>query len=94
MNGTATELGNFAIVLDHPDEECWRTVQRLWPESSYVHTDRVIYLRLPISTLTSKIANQVGMDRSRKVNGVVIRMGSYYGWNDRALWEWLGFVNE
>lgn len=94
MRGAATELGNFAIVLDRPDAETWATVKDLWPEGHFIHTDRLAYLRLPTATLTSTIANQVGMNRDRRVVGIVLRVDSYYGWNDPGLWEWLAFANE
>jgi hypothetical protein len=94
MVNTATELDNFAVVLDSPNEQAWNNVRDLWPESHFIHTDRIAYLRLPTSTLTSSISSQVGMNRERKVRGVVLRVDSYYGWNDRGLWEWLNFANE
>ena len=86
---TSSATSKFIVVLDRPDVESWNTIQRLWPENHYIHTQNVAYLKLPASTLTAEIASHLGMNGERKVSGIVIRVGNYYGLNDLKLWEWL-----
>lgn len=81
----------FAIVLNAPDPRAWKLVEEHWPEGkhhivsstlAFVSGDRE-------STMTASIAELVGMNQELGIQGVVLQVAYYFGFNRSDLWEWM-----
>ena len=83
----------YAIILNQKNEAVWELVRATWPRH-YVVSDTLALIAPPDPTiLTAQIADTVGMNGKGDVLGVVLEVGNYFGYNSKALWEWMGKSN-
>lgn len=78
----------YAIVLDAPSEAAWSRIETKW-ENHYFVSNTLALVAPEERAITSEIADQVGMNDKDVVTGIVIQISHYYGWHNKALWEWL-----
>lgn len=82
----------FAIVLNGSNDEIVQNIEREFSETERYEIEGTSVTLVSSSLLTSGIAKKIGLqgdDRVEDARGVVLRIGSYSGWNTRSLWEWL-----
>ena len=83
----------FAVLLDQPSQDAVQRLNDAYPENTYQVTDTSLLVRT--SDLAEDIAVSAGIKGDRIAPGVVFKLnGSYAGYSSRALWEWLGEVEE
>ncbi|MCY4303436.1 MAG: hypothetical protein OXC62_01410 [Aestuariivita sp.] len=83
----------YAIFLNKPNETCWETIQESWPENHFILTNNLAFIVANDNITTKQIADKVGISGSDKeMVGIVFEFGSYNGFNNGDLWEWLGKV--
>ena len=83
------EKAIFLVVLNQPDPHAWNAISEIWPDSHYLLTDQTAFISAPRSTPLNSISSRLGMNPERQISGLVSIVDSYYGWNDRALWDWI-----
>ena len=78
----------YAIVLDEPSQYAWDQIKSKW-KNSYCPSDTLAFIAPGEGAITSEISDHIGMNDENEVKGVVFQISHYYGWHDKALWEWL-----
>ena len=84
----------FAVVLNDPSEFAWERLREIAEEHHFVLTERIAFIAVPANVVTGDLSDQIGMNKTNTVSGIVMRLGSYNGWNKRTLWEWLSLYDE
>ena len=79
----------FLIALHEPNEEVWKTVASKWPKRHHYVSDRLALVAPEGITVTSDIANQVGMNTEMRVSGLVVQMDAYNGFGAADTVQWL-----
>lgn len=79
----------FAVVLNHPNESAWETIRKEWPDTHFVLTDRIAFIAQDDVITTQDVANRIGLNREKKILGVVLDAEHRAGWNNRDCIEWL-----
>ena len=84
----------FAVLLDEPSQNAVQRLNDAYPENTYQVTDTSFLVRT--SDLAEDIAVSAGIKGSDRIaSGVVFKLNrAYAGYSSRALWEWLGEVEE
>ncbi len=85
-------MSTYAIFLNQPSERAWDTIKKKWPDRHFVLDDRLAFIAPEGITLTSEIAETVGVKSEEGSLGVVVEFSSYSGFNRSDLWEWLSKV--
>ena len=85
----------FLVALDEPSEQIFKDTMRLaYPSpKSYEHTPTLFFVQddnIP-DAIAKKLKIKVDIEEEdRLAFGIVFRLeGSYSGYTDRALWDWL-----
>lgn len=85
-------MGTYAIFLNQPSQHAWDTIKMKWPDRHFILDDRLAFIAPEGITLTSDIAETVGVKSEEDLLGVVVEFSSYSGFNRSDLWEWLSKV--
>ena len=79
----------YAIVLTDPDDGAWAAVRKEWPNASIFFTDRIAFINVKKRTTTLEVSELVGMESTKKVNGIVVEADTISGWAPSSLGEWI-----
>ena len=84
----------FVIVLNAPSESVWNKLEAEFSKK-YVISDTVALVSSQNSlTLTSEIAESVGIGPNNDIVGMVFEISAWDGFHYQSTWEWLQKVNE
>lgn len=81
----------FAVVLDEANDGVAERVREAYPDPNNYPMSDTVFL-VTADALTKTVATAVGLKGESRVagaQGVVFRLGSYSGYTDRTLWDWL-----
>lgn len=82
-------MSTYIIILDAPSEEAWQAVRDHWRHRHYIMNDYAALVTPEETTLTKDISQTVGITEGKNASGLVVELGHYHGFSDRALVEWL-----
>ncbi len=83
----------YAAFLNEPDKSAWEALREKWPNGrSFVLTDNLAFVAPEGLTLTTEVADAVGIGEKNDLPGVVFEWGVHTGFNRGELWEWLSKV--
>ena len=84
----------YLICLDEPDSAVLAAVEKLWKNSCHAITDTHILVAPPSSNgeviVSKSVYEKIKAETESPFRCVVFQVGSYYGFHDREVWEWLG----
>ena len=83
-------MDTFAIVLNEPNGNAWKRVKEHWDVRFIVSETLAFVADSGPVQLSSSVAEIVGMISDDQILGVVLQVGEYNGFNNKAIWEWLG----
>ncbi len=82
----------YAVFLNEPNEEAWKSVKEKWPGRHFILTGNLAFVAPEGITTTSDIAGIVGIGGESELLGIVFDWAAHNGFNRGDLWEWLGKV--
>ncbi len=86
-------MTTYAIVLNEPNEDVWNVIRQKWPGlQHYMVTDVLAFIAPEEPTLTSLVADEIGMNREGRVKGLVVEADTRSGFNSAPFIEWLNKV--
>lgn len=77
----------YAVVLDKPNDSVWEKIKSGWPDTHYVHDERMAFVVDEDTKLTAEIAESAGI--AEGVSGMVIQMDYFSGRSNSSLVEWI-----
>ncbi len=79
----------YAVFLNEPNEEAWAVLAERWPDRHFILTGNLAFVAPEGLTLTSAIAEAVGIGDAEDRHGIVFEWAAHNGYNRSDLWEWL-----
>ena len=80
----------FVVLLSGPVEDFGERLDAKYPDAWYRYSDGAYLVTDGPNTVTQKVAEDLGIDADSRTSGVVFKLnGAYWGFANRALWEWL-----
>ncbi len=80
----------YAVAFNEDDPKNLDLIKEKWNENEYYEINNsFVFIAPKEETVTSKIANKIGMNEDSDIKGVVIAIEAYNGFNDSGLWEWM-----
>ena len=79
----------YIITMNEPNETTWETVKSEWPDRYHILTEHIAFVAPKDMTLTSDIANKLGMNGEDGILGIVVEMQNRAGYNTNSLSEWM-----
>ncbi len=80
----------YAVFLNEPSSDAWQALRKEWPNGRhFILTDHMAFVAPEGLTLTSDIAETVGISETTKRLGIVFEWVTHNGFNRSDLWEWL-----
>ncbi len=83
-------MSTYAIILSRePSQYVWNKIKEYWESSHYILSDRIAFIVSKDPTITTtKISDMIGMESSQKINGIVLQVSHFNGYEAVDLWEW------
>ncbi len=84
-------MSTYAIILSRESSTyAWDKIKESWESSHYILSDRVAFIVSEDPKITTrKISDTIGMDKNQQINGVVLQVSHFNGYETVDLWEWL-----
>lgn len=79
----------YAVFLNEADETAWQVLKEKWPERHFILTNHMAFVAPEGLTLTTNIADVVGIGDETGRLGIVFEWSAHNGYNRSDLWEWL-----
>ena len=78
----------FLVMSESRNEDLGGKIRQLYGTDCYAVGDNRHWI-VSAQETTKEVADVIGLSGGRMGRGVVFQIGNYYGWHDKALWEWM-----
>ena len=78
----------YMIYLAAPDPLVTEAIKHEWP-AHYVADQQMHFVQAPAQALSKSVHAALTNRLGRQVRSVILPVRAYFGYHDKALWEWL-----
>lgn len=84
----------YAVILKQPDAVAWEKIRERWPDYHYFLSETAAFVAVAGISTIEQIRDEIGLNSTQRINGVLVEVLTYGGYSDTALGAWLKKAQE